>query len=67
MPVYDKALLGQQAAELGFIRDTYEKVLRLADVLAFINLDPLLKDALALKGGTAIKTLVLPPAKPCLP
>jgi hypothetical protein len=29
-------------------------VLRLADVLAFINPDPSLRDALALKGGTAI-------------
>ncbi|MDR1790758.1 MAG: hypothetical protein LBR20_03735, partial [Propionibacteriaceae bacterium] len=55
MTVYDKAVLGRQAAELGFIRDTYEKVLRLTDVLGFINTDPLLRDSLALKGGTAIK------------
>jgi predicted nucleotidyltransferase component of viral defense system len=58
MPMYDKALLGRQATELGFIRDTYEKVLRLADVLAFFNSDPLLSDTLALKGGTAINLTV---------
>jgi predicted nucleotidyltransferase component of viral defense system len=58
LTVYDKAVLGRQAAELGFIRDTYEKVLRLADVLKSINADPLLGDALALKGGTAINLTV---------
>jgi predicted nucleotidyltransferase component of viral defense system len=58
MTVYDKAVLGRQAAELGFIRDTYEKVLRLTDVLGFINTDPLLRDSLALKGGTAINLTI---------
>ena len=53
MTVYDKAVLSRQAAELGFIRDTYEKVLRLADVLGFMNSDPLLRDSLALKEGVA--------------
>ncbi|MDR1450515.1 MAG: hypothetical protein LBI84_10045 [Propionibacteriaceae bacterium] len=59
MAVYDKSLLGRQAAKLGFIRDTYEKALRLTDVLSFINSDPLLKDTLALKGGTAINALTV--------
>jgi predicted nucleotidyltransferase component of viral defense system len=58
VPSYDKAVLGRQASELGFIRDTYEKVIRLADVLAFINSDPLLQDSLALKGGTAINLTI---------
>ena len=59
MPVYDKATLGTQATGHGFIRDTFEKVLRLIDILSFINADPLLADALALKGGTAINLTVL--------
>jgi hypothetical protein len=54
MTSYDKATLGAQAAELGFIRDTLEKVLRLAEVLGFIDTDPLPSSSLALKGGTAI-------------
>ena len=58
MPLYDKIELGAQADELGFIRDTFEKVLRLTDILAFVNADPLLSDALALKGGTAINLTV---------
>jgi len=58
MPVYNKAILSAQAAELGFIRDTFEKVLRLVDILGFINADPLLSEALALKGGTAINLTV---------
>jgi predicted nucleotidyltransferase component of viral defense system len=54
MPVYDKTILGRQAAGMGFIRDTLEKVLRLAEILGFMNADPLLSETLALKGGTAI-------------
>ena len=40
MATYDKATLGAQATELGFIRDTLEKVLRLTEILGFINTDP---------------------------
>ena len=51
---YSKAELNRQAKELGFVRDTFEKVCRLADVLTFMESDPLLADSLSLKGGTAI-------------
>lgn len=50
----DRVTLGRVAKELGFVRDTLEKVCRLADVLRFFESDDLLTNALALKGGTAI-------------
>jgi len=51
---FDRITLGRQAKELGVVRDTYEKVCRLTDILAFIAGDDLLSNSLALKGGTAI-------------
>ncbi len=58
MPQYDKRLLSQQAKELNFIRDTYEKVFRLTKVLEYFNNDPTLSECLALKGGTAINLTI---------
>lgn len=58
MANYDINYLGQKAKELGFIRDTLEKVIRLADVLEYFNTNPILKDNLALKGGTAINLTI---------
>lgn len=58
MMQFDRISLGRQAKELGFVRDTFEKVCRLADVLAFMESDPLLRDTLALKGGTAINLTI---------
>lgn len=58
MPDYDKHKLGKQARELGFIRDTVEKVFRLSEILKYINNDPLLRESLALKGGTAINMTI---------
>lgn len=58
MPNYDKQTLSRQAQELGFIRDTFEKVCRLSSVLDFIQKDPLLGESLALKGGTAINLTI---------
>ena len=55
---FDRILLGRQAKELGFVRDTFEKVCRLADVLSFMESDPLLFGSLALKGGTAINLTI---------
>lgn len=57
MMQFDRISLGRQAKELGFVRDTFEKVCRLADILAFMESDPLLRDTLALKGGTAINQI----------
>lgn len=59
MMIYDKNFLGRKAKELGFVRDTFEKVCRLADILIFIENDQLLKDKIALKGGTAINLTMM--------
>lgn len=53
-----KAELAAKANELNFVRDTLEKVLRLADILDYLNTNLLTKDTLALKGGTAINLTV---------
>lgn len=58
MMQFDRLSLGRQAKELGFVRDTFEKVCRLADVLSFMENDTLLSDSLALKGGTAINLTI---------
>ena len=54
----DKKWLSKVAAQEGFVRDTLEKVCRLTKILQFINSNPLMKDCLALKGGTAINLTV---------
>ena len=46
------------AREMNFVRDTLEKVLRLMDILKYINHNPLTRANLALKGGTAINLTV---------
>jgi len=55
---YDKRYISKRAIELGFARDTLEKVYRLADILEFLNTEPKLKGKLALKGGTAINLTI---------
>lgn len=40
----DRITLGRTAKELGFVRDTLEKVCRLSDVLKFFGTDELLSD-----------------------
>ncbi len=55
---YDIIYLGKKAEEMGFVRDILEKVTRLADILEYLNTNPLLKDSLALKGGTAINLTI---------
>jgi len=59
MILFDKNELGKIAKERGFVRDTYEKVLRLAEVLRFLNEEPFLKEHLVLKGGTAINLTIV--------
>ncbi len=58
MPTYDKAVLGEQSRRLGFVSASFEKVTRLAEVLRFFNETDELREALALKGGTAINLTV---------
>lgn len=55
---YTKAELAAKASEMNFVRDILEKVLRLADILDYINSNPLTKFTLALKGGTAINLTI---------
>ncbi len=55
---YSKAQLSQKAEELNFVRDTLEKVLRLSKILEYLNSNPLTRDTLVLKGGTAINLTV---------
>ncbi len=54
----DSLTFGRMAKELGFVRDTLEKVCRLADVLKFMESDELLSKGIALKGGTAINLTI---------
>lgn len=51
---YKKYEIVQLAKENGFRSETLEKVLRLIDVLDFINKTDKLSSYLVLKGGTAI-------------
>jgi len=54
MPIYDKLALGKKAREHGFVRDAFEKMSRLTEILHYINTEPEFGLTLALKGGTAI-------------
>ncbi len=58
MPQYNKSELGRVASEYGFARDTFEKVLRLKEILRYLNEHELLCEHLILKGGTAINFAV---------
>ena len=50
----DKDYLEKKAEDLGYVRDNLEKMLRLIDILEYLNTNPTLSNCLALKGGTAI-------------
>jgi predicted nucleotidyltransferase component of viral defense system len=58
MPNYDKAMLGRKAQELGFNRDSYEKMSRLTEILGFMGGNEEINPLLALKGGTAINLTI---------
>lgn len=51
---YSKQYLVDLCSKTNFIKDNLEKVLRLNEILKFINSDEQLKDKLVLKVGTAI-------------
>lgn len=55
---YNKTELGKEARRLGFIRDTFEKALRLKEILKYFNSQEFLSEHLVLKGGTAINSVV---------
>lgn len=56
--VYNKGQLGQMAKQHGFVRDTFEKMLRLKEILVYLNTDEYLHEHLVLKGGTAINMTI---------
>lgn len=58
MPRYDRFELDRIAREQGFVRDTFEKVLRLKQILGYLYQHEFLRDHLLLKGGTAINLTV---------
>lgn len=58
MPQYNKADIGRATMQYGFIRDTFEKVLRLKEILEYFNTQEYLVKHLILKGGTAINLTV---------
>ena len=55
---YTKNELSERAKEMNFVRDTLEKVVRLVDILEYLNTNPLTKAYLVLKGGTAINLTI---------
>ena len=55
--IYDIKVLSEISKKHGYVRNTYEKVLRLVSILKFINYDTRVKGKLALKGGTALNLL----------
>lgn len=58
MNSYNKSYLDKIAKEKGFLRDNLEKVIRLSEVLRYLNQSEFLNKSLALKGGTAINLTV---------
>ena len=58
MPIYNKVEIGRVAQQHGFVRDTFEKVLRLKEILRYLNKEEYLREHLLLKGGTAINLTV---------
>ena len=51
---YSKQFLSELSTKTNFLKDNLEKVLRLSQILKFLNTDNVFKAKLALKGGTAI-------------
>ncbi len=51
---YSKQYLSELSTKTNFLKDNLEKVLRLAEILKFLNTDNVFKGKLAIKGGTAI-------------
>lgn len=55
---FNKRQLQKEADKYHYVRDTYEKVVRLVDILSYIHSESLLFNNLALKGGTAINLTI---------
>lgn len=44
MPIYNKVEIGRVAQQNGFVRDTFEKVLRLKEILRYLNEEECLRE-----------------------
>ena len=55
---FNKRELQKEADKYHYVRDTYEKVARLVDILSYIRSESFLFNNLALKGGTAINLTI---------
>lgn len=58
MPQFNRRELDKRAREYGFNGDTFEKVLRLRNILEYLCTDDYMREHLLLKGGTAINLTV---------
>lgn len=58
MVEYNRVQLSREAKKHGFVRDTFEKALRLKEILKFFNEHEYLSEHLLLKGGTAINMTI---------
>ena len=58
MPQFNRRELDTRAREYGFNRDTFEKVLRLRNILEYLCTSDYMREHLLLKGGTAINLTV---------
>ncbi len=58
MPQYNRNELDLAARSYGFARDTFEKVLRLKEILTWVDKQSILQEHLVLKGGTAINLTI---------
>ena len=58
MPMYNKTEMAQNAALYRLQRDPFEKVLRLINILNYIQEESVLNEHLILKGGTGINLTV---------
>jgi hypothetical protein len=58
LPRYSRDFFARRSEDTGFVRDTLEKVYRLVDILEYFNRNPLLRESVALKGGTAINLTI---------
>lgn len=58
MPQFNRRELDVRARAYGFNRDTFEKVLRLRNILEYLGTNEYLREHLLLKGGTAINLTV---------
>ena len=61
MLMFDKGTMTERAQQLSFQAGAFEKACRLANILRFLNETDEMRNALALKGGTAMPRILCIP------